>query len=70
MSHELDVAALVTRIEAEFREMPGLQLTERQMRRMWGLDCPTCEAVIGVLVSHRIVVKTSREAYARAEREI
>ena len=67
MSHEIDVISLVARIEAEYREMPGLQLTERQMQRMWGLDRSTCQAVIGTLVSRRFVVKTRRDAYARSE---
>ena len=66
MPYEIDVEKLVLRIEAEYREMPGLQLTEQQMRRMWGLDSSTCEMVIGTLVAHRIVVKTPGEAYARA----
>jgi len=68
MVDEMDVASLVTRIESEYREMPGLQLTAPQMQRMWCLDAVTCEAVIVILLSHRIVVKTSRNAYARAGR--
>ena len=47
MLDEIDVASLVARIESEYREMPGLQLTARQMQRMWCLDGPTCEVIIG-----------------------
>jgi len=68
MADEADILSLVTRIECEFREMPGLQLTERQMQRMWCLDGATCHVVITVLVAHGIVVKTQRNAYARADR--
>ena len=68
MVDEFDVVSLVARIESEYREMPGLQLTALQMRRMWRLDAITCEAVIVILLAHRIVVKTSRDAYARADR--
>jgi len=68
MVEETDVISLVARIESEYREMPGLQLTERQMQRMWCLDGATCEVVITVLVEHGIVVKTHRNVYARADR--
>jgi len=68
MLDETDVITLVARIECEYREMPGLQLTEAQMQRMWRLDGATCQVVITVLVTQGIVVKTSRNAYARADR--
>ena len=68
MLEETDVLSLVARIECEYREMPGLQLTEAQMQRMWRLDGDMCQIVITVLVRQGIVVKTSRNAYARAER--
>ena len=68
MLEETDVLSLVARIECEYREMPGLQLTEAQMQRMWRLDGATCEAVIVALVTRRILVKTCRDSYARADR--
>jgi hypothetical protein len=68
MLDETDVITLVARIECEYREMPGLQLTEAQMQRMWRLDGATCQVVSTVLVTQGIVVKTSRNAYARADR--
>jgi len=68
MLDEADVITLVARIECEYREMPGLQLTAAQMQRMWRRDGATCQIVITVLVTQGIVVKTSRNAYARADR--
>jgi hypothetical protein len=68
MPETTDILSLVARIECEYREMPGLQLTESQMQRMWRLDGATCEVVITVLVTQGIVVKTPRNAYARADR--
>jgi hypothetical protein len=59
-----EVSWMVRRIESEYREMPGLQLTEGQMQRLWGLDVQTCREIIRVLVSRCILVKTSRGAYA------
>jgi len=68
MPETTDILSLVARIECEYREMPGLQLTESQMQRMWRLDGATCQVVITVLVTQGIVVKTPRNAYARADR--
>jgi hypothetical protein len=59
-----EISGLVRRIESEYREMPGLQLTEPQMQRLWGLDVLTCHEIIGVLLSECILVKTQRGAYA------
>lgn len=69
MSNHIDLAALVARIESEYREMPGLLLTELQMQRPWGLDRSTCDRVVSVLVSRHVLVKTRRDAYARAEHQ-
>ena len=33
-----DVATVLQRIRAEFREMPGLKLTAAQATRLWHLD--------------------------------
>ena len=68
MADHIDVVILVARIESEYREMPGLQLTARQMQRMWCLDGATCEVVIDMLVSHGTLARTRRNAYARADR--
>ena len=37
-------------IQAEYHEMPGLQLTKLQVRRLWGLDSRTCDVVLATLV--------------------
>jgi hypothetical protein len=66
MAKQLNIVTLVARIQSEYREMPGLQLTARQMQRMWCLDDLTCEVVIAELVTQGTVVKTRRDAYARA----
>jgi hypothetical protein len=44
-------------VETEFREMPGLCLTKPQMRRLWGLDTETCDAVIDTLLTRRFLTK-------------
>ena len=55
----IEVEALVTRIRAEYREMPGLQLTFAQARVLWQLDNPTCSAVLQALVDRGFLVGTS-----------
>jgi hypothetical protein len=66
MFQQFEIARLVKCIEAEFRELPGLRLTERQMQRLWDLDRDTCTAVIEVLVRSRVLVKAEGEIVARA----
>jgi hypothetical protein len=41
---------LVARIEAEFREMPGLRLTLGQASRLFDIDLNRCERILVALV--------------------
>ncbi len=68
MLMQLDISTWLTRIEAEYREMPGLQLTGRQMQRLWGLDRQTCEVIVEVLVNRGVLCETSRHVFVLAER--
>ena len=61
-------AALVNRIKAEYRELPGLQLTPWQAQRLWGLDQVQCETILEVLVETSFLRKTKNGAYAVADR--
>ena len=54
------------RVETEYREMPGLQLTERQMQRLWGLDGGTCAAIVGMLVTRGVLWETPTHSYVLA----
>jgi Fic family protein len=56
---------LVQRIEAEFREMPGLELTAQQAQRLWALDTATCGAVLGVLSERGFLRRTAGGSYLR-----
>ena len=58
-----DLARLLSRIEEEYREFPGLRLTQRQMQRLWDLDRDTCAIVVEVLVARQILVKTDDEIF-------
>ena len=54
-------------VRAEYLEMPGLILTERQVRRLWSLDAVTCEALLATLVDTRFLRRTPADAYVRAD---
>ena len=63
----LEFQRLVERVRGEFLEMPGLRLTMPQAARLWGLDRPSCEAVVDVLVRCEFLRRTASGAVARAD---
>jgi hypothetical protein len=60
------VADWLQLVQAEYREMPGLHLTKPQIRRLWGLDTVTCDALLDVLETTRFLRRTSRDGYVLA----
>ena len=54
------------RIQSEFFEMPGMQLTKSQARRLWSLDPQLCDTLLDALVSARVLEKTTHDAYVLA----
>jgi hypothetical protein len=64
LSESFDVA--LRRAQAEFLEMPGLQLTEAQAARLWSFDSALCSAVLSELVASQFLVRTRRNRFARA----
>ena len=59
-------ATALRRAQAEFLEMPGLQLTVAQASRLWHFDSALCTAVLSRLVEQRFLVQTRNHAFARA----
>ena len=59
--------SVINRIQAEFREMPGLRLTPAQATRLWGIDREMCRAVLDSLVAAAFLKWTSSGAVTRAE---
>ena len=55
------------RAQAEFLEMPGLQLTEAQAARLWCFDSALCSAVLAALVQSRFLVRTRNASFARSD---
>jgi hypothetical protein len=50
-------------VKAEYLEMPGLQLTKPQVRRLWGLNDQVCHDVLEQLVAMQFLRRTAREMY-------
>jgi hypothetical protein len=60
---------LLTRIRAEYREMPGLRLTLLQARRLWGVDIMTCSAALTALEASGFLSTTRDGAFVLADAE-
>ena len=53
------------RVEAEYREMPGLSLTLPQAARLWGIDRNTCQLVLANLIECRVLKRALNGSYVR-----
>ena len=60
---DASVQELLQRIEGEYREMPGLNVTPHQAERLWGLDHTTCSFVLMILVQRGSLRRTTRGTY-------
>ncbi len=60
------LATALRRAQAEFLEMPGLQLTEAQAARLWSFDSALCSAVLTALVKSRFLVRPRNASFSRA----
>ncbi|HXD20324.1 MAG TPA: hypothetical protein VN654_25085 [Vicinamibacterales bacterium] len=54
-------------VRAEYLEVPGLDLTREQVRRLWGLDQQTCDSLLAALVESRFLKRTRDNRYLRAD---
>lgn len=63
-----DLGTIVERVRGEFNEMPGMQLTEEQAARLWGLEPTACRGVVEVLVSDAFLRRTPNGRIVRAGR--
>ena len=59
-------STLLQLVEGEYRETPGLVLTEAQAERWWGMDAAMCRAVLTALLERRFLRRTAGGAYVRA----
>ena len=57
---------VLLRVQGEYRDMPGLKLTEAQAQRLLGIDCDTCAVVLSTLIERRFLRRTANGLYVRA----
>lgn len=57
--------ALLSRIRAEYLEMPGLRLTAPQAQRLCGAEGASCQAVLDLLVEERFLCRKPDGSYTR-----
>jgi len=63
-----ELGRLIERVRGEFNEMPGLQLTEAQAARLWGLEPTACRGVVDFLVGAEFLRRTPGGRITRAGR--
>jgi hypothetical protein len=56
-------AELLRRVEAEYREMPGLRVTRPQAQRLFGLREDICARVLTALVDQALLRRDPNGAY-------
>jgi hypothetical protein len=61
----LTVPEIVERVRGQFLEMPGLQLTARQIERLCGIEADICQAVLDTLVDAKFLLEKRNRTYAR-----
>jgi hypothetical protein len=60
------IRELTRRVQAEYREMPGLSVTLVQAQRLFAIDQPTCAKVFKALVKRGALRRTTHGRYVRA----
>ena len=64
----LPVSQWLDMIQAEYREMPCLNLTKAQMQRLWGLEGYVCDALVEALQAAGVLRRTTAGSYVAATR--
>ena len=64
------IANLITRIRAEFVEMPGLELTLPQAARLWNLGMEDCGHILNVLTTAGFLRWTAAQTVVRTGRDL
>jgi hypothetical protein len=67
INHSITIEHWTRIVRAEYLEVPGLDLTREQARRLWGLDQATCDSLLAALVDTRFLRRTRDNRYLRAD---
>jgi hypothetical protein len=65
-NHNGDLNRWEALVKGEYREMPGLNLTKAQVRRMWGLEDSECDLVLQRLQASHFLRVTPNGLYVLA----
>jgi hypothetical protein len=57
---------VLLRVQGEYRDMPGLKVTQAKAQRLLGIDCDTCAVVLSTLIEKRFLRRTGNGLYVRA----
>jgi hypothetical protein len=58
---------LARRLQAEYAEMPGLNMTLAQAQRLLASDRQTCTAALKMLITRRVLRRTAQGRYVRCD---
>jgi hypothetical protein len=50
-------------VQSEYLDMPGLQLTLPQVRRLWSFDDQACHQILEQLIAIHFLRRTERDLY-------
>lgn len=64
---DIPATGTLTHIRAEYVDMPGLKLTERQAERLFHLDSFACDAALGGLVDIGFLRRTPDGLFVRRD---
>jgi len=67
LNHDADLSRWVALVKGEYRDMPGLNLTRAQVRRMWGLEDGECDLLLQQLQMSHFLRVTPSGSYVLAE---
>ena len=59
------IAALITRVQNVFLDIPDLSMTLDQAQRWFRIDRATCQALFDVLLESAVVTKTRDGSFVR-----
>jgi hypothetical protein len=68
-TNQIDLTPWLRRVKAEYDEMPGMHLTKPQIQRLFGLDRPTCDALLHALEDGDFLRCTIDQEFVRADLE-
>jgi hypothetical protein len=58
-------AALITRVQDAFLDIPDLSMTLEQAQRLFHIDRATCQALFDILTESAVVTRTREGAFVR-----